>query len=218
MKRPLFIIIISILFLVSATNIQTGLPVVSSAKAGILDELPGPKIMPDSSFYFLKVWYEKIITFLSFGDLRKAERYSKLAERRLYEAKKMAEKGKGELTKQLLKEYEKVLNNAFKRAEKLKKEAEEKAKQELKERANQVLEKVSESTLENQKVLLKIYELVPDEAKQTIEKVIEITKIGYERAVDAVSGIKKEELKQRIEDIKEAAKELIKGWQRIFGD
>ena len=130
----------------------------------------------------------------------------------------MAEKGKGGLTNKLLKEYEKVLNKAFKRAEKLKQKAEEKAKEELKERANQVLEKVSESTLENQKILLKIYELVPDEAKGAIEKVIEVTKIGYERIVDAVSGIKKEELKQRIEDIKEAAKGLIEGWQRIFGD
>ena len=86
MRRLLLVITISILFLIFATNIQ----------ASILDELPGPKIMPDSPFYFLKVWYEKIVTFLSFGDARKAERYSKLAERRLQEAEKMVEKGEEE--------------------------------------------------------------------------------------------------------------------------
>lgn len=208
MRRLLLVIVMSILFLVFATNIQ----------AGILDELPGPEIMPDSPFYFLKVWYEKIVTFLSFGDARKAERYSKLAERRLHEAEKMIEKGEEKLTEKLLEEYEKFINRALKRAEKLTREAEEKAKEELKEKANQVLEKVSESTLKNQEVLLKIYKLVPDEAKETIEKVIEITKIGYERTIDAVSGIKKEELKQRIEELKESAKEFIKGWERIFGE
>jgi len=208
MRRLLFVIVILVLFLFFAFN----------AKASILDELPGPEIMPDSPFYFLKVWYEKIVTFLSFGDARKAERYSKLAERRLQEAEKMVEKGEDKLTEKLLEEYEKFVNKAFKRAEKLTREAEEKAKEELKEKANQVLEKVSESTFKNQKVLLKIYKLVPDEAKEAIEGVIEITKIGYERAVDAFSGIRKEELKQRIEELKESAKGLINGWETIFGE
>lgn len=208
MKRLLFIITISVLFLISATNIQ----------AGILDELPGPEVMPDNPFYFLKVWYEKIITFFSFGDTKKAERYTKLAERRLYEAEKMAEKGKEKITQRLLKEYEKFLDKALGKAEELKKKAEEKAKEKLKEKANQVLEKISESTLGNQEILLRVYELVPDQARGAIEKVIELTKRGYERAVEAVSGIKKEELKQRAEEIKTRIQELIKGWSKIFGE
>lgn len=206
MKRSLFIIIISILFLLSTANVQ----------AGILNELPGPEVMPDSPFYFLKIWYEKIITFISFGDIKKAERYAKLAERRLYEAEEMAEKGKGELTKRLLEEYEKFLNKALGKVEELKEKAEEKAKEKLKEKVNQTLEKISESTLKNQDVLLRVYELVPDEAREAIEKVIELTKKGYERAVEAVSGIKKEELKQRAEEIKTRIQELIKGWGKIF--
>lgn len=206
--RILFIIAVSTLFLSSATNIQ----------AGILDELPGPEVMPDSPFYFLKIWYEKVITFIRFGDVKKAERYSRLAERRLYEVEKMAEKGKEELTKRLLEEYEKYLNKALDKAEKIAKKAEEEARQKVKEKINQVLEKVSESTLKNQNILLKVYELVSDEAKGTIERVIEITKTGYEQVVKSVSGVKKEELKQRAEEFKIRAQELIKGWQKIFGE
>lgn len=205
MKRVLFITIL-ILFLLCATNIQ----------AGILDNLPGPEVMPDNPVYFLKTLYEKIITFLSFGDTKKAERYSKLAERRLYEAEKMAEKGKEELTKRLLEEYEKFLNKAFSEVEELRKEAEEKAKEKAKEKINQVLERIYESTFKNQEILLKIYQLVPDEAKDAIERVIEITKSGYERAIEAIPGIKKEELKQRAEEIKFKIQELIKNWRKIF--
>jgi hypothetical protein len=206
--RILFIIAISTLFLSSATSIQ----------AGILDELPGPEVMPDSPFYFLKIWYEKVITFISFGNIKKAERYSRLAERRLYEAEKMAEKGKEELTKRLLEEYEKHLNKALDKAREIKKQAEEKAKEKTKEKIKQVFEKISESTLKNQEVLFRVYELVPNEAKEVIERVIEITKTGYEQVVESVSGAKKEELKQRAEEFKIRAQELIKGWQKIFGE
>lgn len=202
------VLILTILFLFFAIN----------AKAGLLDELPGPEIMPDSFFYPLKILYEKIITFVSFGDIKKAERYSEVAERRLYEAEKMAEKGKEKLTEKLLAEYEKFLNKALKKAEKVKKEAEEKAKEEAKKKANEVIEKISESILKNQEVLFRVYQLVPEPAKAAIERVIELTKTGYERAIDAVSGIKKEELKQKAEEIKARAQELIKDWQKIFGD
>ena len=206
--KKIIIFTISILFLLSAINVQ----------ASILDGLPGPEIMPDSPFYKIKIWYEKFIIFISFGDIKKAERYSKIAERRLYEAEKMAEKGKEELTKRLLEEYEKYLNKALARAEKIAKKAEQEARQKVKEKINQALEKVSESTLKNQNILLKVYELVPDEAKGAIERAIEITKRGYEQAVESVSGAKKEELKQRAEEFKIKAQELIQDWQGIFGE
>jgi len=206
--RKIIIITISILFLTSAISVQ----------ASLLDGLPGPEIMPDSPFYKIKIWYEKFIIFISFGDTRKAERYSKLAERRLYEAEKMAEKGKEELTKKLLEEYEKYLNKAFERAKEIAKKAEQEVKQKAKEKINEALEKVSESTLKNQEILLKVYELVPDEVKNTIESVIEVTKRGYEQVVESVSGIKKEEFKQQAEELKSRARELLKNWRRIFGE
>ena len=155
---------------------------------------------------------------LKVGDTKKAERYTELAERRLYEAEKMAEKGKQELTEMLLVQYEKFLNKAFGKVEKLKEQAEQKIKEKAKEKIDQAFEKVSESTLGNQEILLKIYELVPDRARDAVEKVIEITKKGYERAVEAVSGINKERFIQRAEEIKTRAKKLIEGWKKIFGE
>jgi len=202
------IILIIILIIIFSTN---------SVWAKFPNELPGPEVMPDSPFYFLKIWYEKIITFISFGDVKKAERYSKLAERRLYEAEKMAEKGKDKLVQKLLEEYEKNLSKALSRVEEIKKQAEETAKQKIKEKINQVLERVSESTLKNQEVLLRVYGLVPNEAKTSIEKVIEATKKGYQQATEAVSGIKKEKLMERAEEIKNKAQKIIKDWQEIFG-
>ncbi len=100
----------------------------------------------------------------------------------------------------------------------LKKQAQEEAKQKAKDEINRALEKVSESTLKNQEVLLRIYQLVPEPAQEAIEKVIKLTKIGYERATEAVSGIKKEELQQKAEEIKIRAQELIKNWKSIFGE
>lgn len=212
MKKTL-ILTISILFFLSATNVQARLPV---GTANILDKLPKPQIMPDNPLYILKIWYEKFIIFISFGDAKRAERYSKLAEERLREAEQMTKKGKEELAKRALAEYEKYLNKALDKTEELKKQAQEEATNKAKDELNRALEKVSESTLKNQEVLLRIYQLVPDPAKEAIERVIKLTKTGYERATEAVSGIKKEELQQKAEEIKIRAQELIKNWRQIF--
>ncbi len=208
MKKFLIIFIIS------------GVLFAANAQASILDKLPKADILPDNPLYVLKIWYEKIITFISFGDAKKAERYSKLAEERLKEAEQMAQKGKQELTDKALKEYQKFLDKALAKADEMKKQALEDVKKQATEKAkqtfNQAIEKVSESTLKNQEVLLRIYTLVPEPAREAIEKVITITKTGYERAAEALSGSKKEELKQRAEEIKIRAQELIKNWQQIF--
>ncbi len=201
-----------------AIFIVIGLLYATSAGASILDRLPKPEIMPDNPLYILKIWYEKIIIFISFGDVKRAERYSKLAEERLQEAEQMAKEGKNELAQRALVEYEKYLNKALEKADELKKQAQEEAKQKAKDEINRALEKVSESTLKNQEVLLRIYQLVPEPAQEAIEKVIKLTKIGYERATEAVSGIKKEELQQKAEEIKIRAQELIKNWKSIFGE
>jgi len=207
MKKTIIIIIFILLFM----------PVVN-ARAGILDKLPMPEIMPDNPLYVLKTWYEKALLFISFGDIKKAERYSKLAEERLSEAEQMVKEGKEELAKKALAEYEIYLNKALGKADELKQQAVESAKQKVKENINQTLQKISESTLKNQEVLLRVYQLVPDQAKEVIERVIELTKTGYERATEAVSGIKKEELQQKAEDIKIRAQGLIKNWRDIFGE
>ena len=69
----------------------------NSALAKFPDDLPGPEIMPDSVFYFLKIWYEKIVLFFTFNLEKKAEKYKIFAEKRAYEIKQLITKGKGDL-------------------------------------------------------------------------------------------------------------------------
>ena len=57
------------------------------------DELPDPGMLPGNPFYFLKAVTEGIGTFFAFGDVKKAERFAFLAEKRLAEAAALAEKG-----------------------------------------------------------------------------------------------------------------------------
>ncbi len=188
------------------------------ARAGFLGNLPKINILPNSPLYVVKIWYEKILVFISFGDAKKAERYSKLAEEKLNEAQKMAERGKDDLTKKLLSEYEKYFNLAMEKTKIIQQKALESAKQKAREKLNQTIENVSESTLKNQETLLKVYELVPAPAKEVIERIIQVTKTGYERASEAVSGVKKGELMQKANEIKNKAKTLIKNWKTIFGE
>jgi flagellar biosynthesis/type III secretory pathway protein FliH len=172
--KKILIVTIFLIFIVS-------FPVMISANDEVEE---GSGTMPDSPLYFLKIWYEKIVTFISFGDAKKAERYNELAEKRLYEAEKMAKKGKESLTQKLLEEYEKNLDKALAKIEEMKEEAErkakEKAKQKINEKINEVLKKISESTIKNQEALQKVYNLVPDTAKEAVGTVIEITKTAFE--------------------------------------
>ena len=38
------------------------------------DQLPGPGLTPDSPFYFLKMWRERIVMFFTFSPQSKVER------------------------------------------------------------------------------------------------------------------------------------------------
>ena len=57
-------------------------------------ELPDAGLTPDSPFYFLERISEGIGTFFTFGSLKKAERYAKLATERIAEVQAVIEKGK----------------------------------------------------------------------------------------------------------------------------
>ena len=50
-------------------------------------------LLPDSPFYFLKTWKEKIQIFFTFGAENKARQFMHLAEVRLAEYQKMMENG-----------------------------------------------------------------------------------------------------------------------------
>ena len=139
MMKKLLVITSFVLFLISATNIQACLPI---GMASVLDELPGPEVMPDSPFYFLKIWYEKIVLFFTFSTTKKAEKYKIFAEKRIYEIKKMTDKGRQDLAEKVKEVYKSYLNKAQEKLEKAIRKALEQKKEELMRELEKKIEEI----------------------------------------------------------------------------
>lgn len=166
------------------------------------NDLPEPGMLPDSPFYFLKSFFEGVGTFFTFGDIAKAERFLNLSERRLAEAKALAEKGKPEIAERITGQYQEQLNRALAKAEEARARGLD---------TDEVLAKVSEATLRHQAVLADVYERVPEQAKPAIERAMENSMRGYEEALRAVSGEKREEIRQKIEQGRQEIEEKFEG-------
>jgi len=157
----------------------------SSLGTGVLaqeTELPSPGLTPDSPFYFLETIAEGIGTFFTFGDLKKAERYTVLAAERLAEAQAVVEKGKSEFAEKALERYEDQLNKSVAMAEK----AMTKAKDA--EKAMEVLAKVGKTTYIHLDILAEVYEKVSEEAKPAIENAMKASLKEHEKAVEALKA------------------------------
>ncbi len=138
-------------------------------------ELPDPGLTPDSPFYFLERITEAIGTFFTFGDLKKAKRYTALAAERLAEAQAVAEKEKPELIEKILERYENQLVKALFRAER----AQTKGKD-----TEEITKTITEASQKHIIVLERVLEKVPEQAKPAIERAITVsTKEGLEKAV-----------------------------------
>ena len=164
------------------------------------NDLPDPGILPDSPFYFLKSWSEEIGTLLTFGEEKKAERFLNLSEKRLSEARALAEKGRGEMSEKAMERYENQLNSAMERAERAKERGID---------MDELLERISERTLKHQEVLADVYERVPEEAREGIERAMENSMRGHEEALRAVSQERREEVMERIEGKREEARQRM---------
>ena len=163
-------------------------------------ELPDPGLTPDSPFYFLDTLGEKIGMFFTFGAENKAEKALKIAEEKLAETKVMAERNKAQAIEKANQKYQEFLSLANQKA----KEAKEKGKD-----VEELAVLITEKTLKHQEVLIEVFEKVSEEAKTAIEKAIEVSRKGFEEALKTVSGVKKEELQKKGEEIKIKAEEKI---------
>lgn len=145
-------------------------------------ELPDPGLTPDSPFYFLETITEAIGTFFTFGDLKKAERYTVLAAERLAEAKAVVEKGKPELAEKILERYENQLNKSMSRAEKAM------VKDKDAEKIAEVVFKVGKATSVHLEILAEVYGKVPEQAKSAIENAMKASVKGHEKAVEVLKA------------------------------
>jgi len=143
-------------------------------------ELPDPGLTPDSPFYFLETIVEAVGTFFTFGDLKKAERYTVLATERLAEAQAVVEKGKPELVEKTMERYENQLNKSIARAEKAM------AKDKSAEKATEFVAKIGKTTYTHLDVLAEVYEKVPEEAKPAIENAMKASVKRHEKVVKAL--------------------------------
>ncbi len=141
--------------------------------------LPSPGILPDSPFYFLKVWKETIQNFFTFGIENKAKQFLHLADVRLVEYQKLVEKGKIEIAQKTLDKYEKQLNSAIEKIDELKYQNKD---------VKNVSQKLEDVVSKHLDVLSQNLQKVPDSGKQGIENAIEKTS----QVLEQVKKIKSE--------------------------
>lgn len=184
------------LFLVLAL---TALVFVGSSQAQVSD-LPDPGLLPNSPFYFLKRFTERIGTFLTFGEVARAQRMLDISEKRLAEAGALAARGLPEVAERTLQNYQEYLNQAVERAETAKARGFD---------VDNVLERVAGATLRHQAVLAEVYEKVPEQAKPAIERAMQAGLRGHEEALRAVSSQKQEEVLERVEQKRDEVKQRL---------
>lgn len=112
------------------------------ALAKFPDDLPIFSAMPDNIFYFLKIWYEKIVIFFTFDLAKRAEKYRVFAEKRAYEADEMIKEGKVDLAQKAEETYKSYLNKAQDALERAIQKAIEKQKEELKKQLEKKVEEI----------------------------------------------------------------------------
>lgn len=128
-------------------------------------EVKEPKVLPGSSFYFLKNWGRGIRVFFTFDKVKKAELSQKFANEKLIELKKLvAENAKPEVIKKATENYQKELEKIKGIAEKIKEKAEENPK------VANFLDKYIQHQVLHQRVLGKLEEQVPPEVFEKIKK------------------------------------------------
>ena len=182
MKKLILISIISLLLLS---------PVFILAQTDLTTAKPG--ITPDSPFYFLDKWGEKINLFFIFSSETKAEKALQFAEERIAEVKAMAEKNNVGAMQSADNNYQELIALANQKTQ----EAKDNGKN-----VEELASLITEKTLNHQEILAQVFEKVPEEAKVAIEQAIKTSRNGSEEAVKAVSGDKKDELLQKMEEVK----------------
>lgn len=164
------------------------------------NDLPEPGMLPGNPFYFLKSWSEGIGTFFTFGDVAKAERFLNLSEKRLAEANALVAKGKPEVAEKAVVRYQEQLNRALTKVEEAKAKGLD---------TDEILARVSKATLKHQAVLADVYEKVPEQAKSAIQRAMQVGMRGHEEALKAVSGQKREEVMEQIEQKKQEVEQRL---------
>ncbi len=137
-------------------------------------------ILPDSPFYFLKTWTEKVRETFTLRSEAKLKLMEELGEKRASEAEKLIAKGKTDLAEKLMQKYQ----DGFKKMEDLI----DKKGEKLDDKLDAVQERIQQRFQHRNEVLKRVMEKAPDTARP-----------GLQRAFDN-SEKQLQSLKNRIEE------------------
>lgn len=136
-------------------------------------ELPYPGLLPDSPIYFLKIMRDKVKGFFFFGEDGKAQYALTLAEKRLSEAKALADKGEDELASTTAEQAGIENENAQEHLAKAEAEGKDVAT---------IVNRLAANSARQQAVLARVLEKAPEQAKAAIERAMEMSKRGLTKA------------------------------------
>lgn len=158
-------------------------------------------LTPSSVFYFLDNWGEWINLKLTFNQAKKVEKKLRYAGERLAELKALEEEGdvKKEYAEKIKVKYEKLSADAEKDVKDLKTKGRDVA---------ELVKKIEAITIKQTAVLEEVLDKVPEQARDAIERALEVSKRGHERAIEAIEK-EVEEGKIKIEDLEDDLRDKV---------
>jgi len=191
----------SLWFIAPSIQAQALPPTLEEAADALIKELPQVKLLPGQALYFLKTIKEKIEIFTTFGAPNKAKLFLKFAEKRLAEYQTLRAQGKEELAQRALEMYTQQLDQAIKKLTEAEKQ------ESLEEMADELIQ----TTEKHLKILIALYEKVPEPARKGIDRALEASQRGAQITKEILSGQRREEVREEAEKIKKKTEQGIKG-------
>ncbi len=175
-----------VLVLVLAAVLISPISVSAATSAGV---------KPGSFWYVFDTAFEKISLFFTFNPEKKAEKALGYANERLVEVEAVANENKPELVATAMSNYQKNVSLAIAKSKEV----------ENKEKVEYLLSTIADNVSRHQEVLTKVYNQVPDKAKEAVDEAIKISINGQNEALKATQELKKtvREVQKDIESLKQ---------------
>lgn len=135
-------------------------------------DLPWPGVLPDHPLYWLKMIRDRIWGFLIRDPLKKSQWCLLMADKRIWAAQLLIDKGKFGLVVSTVTKAEKYLERAVSRAY----QAEEMGKGD-----KIFFEKIAKASLKHEEILQEILDKAPEELKTVIEETLEYPKSAKQK-------------------------------------
>ncbi|MDI6879649.1 MAG: DUF5667 domain-containing protein [Desulfitobacteriaceae bacterium] len=149
-----------------------------------------PGTLPDSPFYWLSNFIQKLQLALTFDPAQKAVLEERLALRKLAAAREMLSKGKEEHAQKAMQEYTEKITNA--------QEFLSKVKDPASEEAQKLQEALAQTDAKNIQVLSGLLEKLPPQAARKVA--LNVVR-SMEKAIDKMEPAEKQELSQKMNKV-----------------